>query len=95
MNAIGAIGVARAFQFSGAHGNLLWDPDRPLPNGPYQKDGHDDHSGPASTYHHVHAKLLRLHENMNTETGTELAAERHAFLEEFAERFEAEWYGEA
>ncbi|AHG02567.1 phosphohydrolase [Halobacterium sp. DL1] len=95
LDAIGAVGVARAFQFGGAHGNLLWDPDRPLPDpdDPYRKDGHDDHDGPASTYHHFHAKLLRLHENMNTETGRDIAAERHAFLEEFAERFEKEWYG--
>ncbi len=93
LDAIGAVGVARAFQFGGAHGNLLWDPDRSLPDGPYEKDDHDD--GPGSTYHHFHAKLLRLHENMNTETGKDIAAERHAFLEEFAERFEAEWYGGA
>jgi uncharacterized protein len=94
LDAIGAIGVARAFQFSGAHGNLLWDPDRPLPDGPYQKDGFADDDRPASTLDHFHTKLLRLHENMNTETGRELAAERHAFLEEFVERFEAEWYGD-
>ena len=93
LDAIGAVGVARAFAYGGAHGNLLWDPDQPLPDGPYQKDGYDDHDGPSSTYHHFHTKLLRLHENMNTETGREIAAERHAFLEEFAERFEAEWYG--
>ncbi|WP_336035552.1 HD domain-containing protein [Halobacterium yunchengense] len=97
LDAIGAVGVARAFQFGGAHGNLLWDPDRPLPDrdDAYRKDGHDDHDGPASTYHHFHAKLLRLRENMNTETGREIAAARHAILEEFAERFEREWYGEA
>lgn len=92
LDAIGAVGVARAFQFGGAHGNLMWDTDRPLPDGPYEKGDHDD--GPGSTYHHFHAKLLRLHENMSTETGRDIAAERHAFLEEFAERFEAEWYGE-
>jgi uncharacterized protein len=94
LDAIGAVGVARAFQFGGAHGNLMWDPERPLPDDDaYEKDGGGD--APGSTFHHVHAKLLRLHENMNTETGREMAAERHAFLEEFAERFEAEWYGEA
>jgi uncharacterized protein len=96
LDAIGAVGVARAFQFGGAHGNLLWDPDRPLPDDdPYEKDAGIDDDEPASTYHHFHAKLLRLHENMNTETGREIAAERHAFLEAFADRFEKEWYGEA
>lgn len=48
---------------------------------------------PGNTYHHVHAKLLRLHENMNTGTGWEIAAGRHAFLQDFVKRFEAEWYG--
>lgn len=96
LDAIGAVGAARAFQFGGAHGNLMWDTERPLPEDEaYEKDGGIDDDAPGSTYHHVHAKLLRLHENMNTETGREIAAERHAFLEEFAERFEAEWYGEA
>jgi uncharacterized protein len=95
LDAIGAVGVARTFQFGGAHGNLMWDPERPLPgdDDAYEKDDHEDEQ--ASTYHHIHSKLLRLHENMNTETGREIAAERHAFLEAFAERFEAEWYGEA
>jgi uncharacterized protein len=96
LDAIGAVGVARAFQFGGAHGNLMWDADRPLPDDEaYEKDAGIDDDAPGSTYHHIHAKLLRLHENMNTETGRERAAERHAFLEEFAERFEAEWEGEA
>ncbi len=96
LDAIGAVGVARAFQFGGAHGNRMWDTERPLPEDEaYEKDGGVDEDAPGSTYHHVHSKLLRLHENMNTETGREIAAERHAFLEEFAERFEAEWYGEA
>ena len=95
LDAIGAVGVARAFQFGGAHGNLMWDADRPLPEDEaYEKDAGIDDDSPGSTFHHIHAKLLRLHENMNTETGREIAAERHAFLEEFAERFEAEWYGE-
>nr|WP_272904648.1 HD domain-containing protein [Halobacterium sp. TGN-42-S1] len=97
LDAIGAVGVARAFQFGGAHGNLMWDTERPLPEDEaYEKDaGVDDDDVPGSTYHHIHAKLLRLHENMNTETGRGIAAERHAFLEAFAERFAAEWYGDA
>ncbi|MFC3477948.1 HD domain-containing protein [Halobacterium litoreum] len=97
LDAIGAVGVARAFQFGGAHDNLMWAPDRPLPGDEdaYEKDAGIDDDAPGSTYHHFHSKLLRLHENMNTEAGREIAAERHAFLEEFAERFESEWYGEA
>lgn len=95
LDAIGAVGVARAFAYGGAHGNLLWAPERELPDGDdhYDKTGGND-DGPGSTIHHFHSKLLRLKDAMNTETGRELAAERHAFLEEFLARFEAEWMGE-
>lgn len=97
LDAIGAVGVARAFAFGGAHGNLLWNPERELPDGddPYDKSGSDDApDGPGSTLHHFHSKLLRLRDAMNTETGRELAEERHEFLEEFLARFDAEWMGE-
>lgn len=92
LDALGAVGLARAFAFSGAHGNPLWRPDRDGgPVGPYVKRGRADD---ASTLRHVREKLLRLPETINTETGREIAAERHAFLEGFVERFEAEWRGE-
>lgn len=97
LDAIGAVGVARAFAFGGVHGNLLWDPERELPDGDdhYDKSGSDDHDGPGSTLHHFHSKLLRLRDAMNTETGRELAEPRHEFLEDYLERFEAEWMGDA
>ena len=93
LDAIGAVGLARAFAFSGAHGNPLWRPDGDgEPVGPYVKRGREDD---ASTIRHVREKLLRLRETMNTETGQEVAEERHAFLEAFVERFQREWRGEA
>lgn len=92
LDAIGAVGIARAFAFSGAHGNPLWRPDRDdEPVGVYEKLGRGDD---ASTIRHVREKLLRLRETMNTETGREIAAERHAYLEGFVDRFEREWCGE-
>lgn len=96
LDAIGAVGVARAFAFGGAHGNLLWDPERELPGADshYDKTGSDDDDGPGSTYHHFHSKLLRLSEAMNTETGRDMAESRHAFMEYFLARFEAEWMGD-
>lgn len=95
LDAIGAVGVARAFAFGGAHGNLLWNTDRELPDPDdhYDKTGGEE-DGPGSTYHHFHSKLLRLSEAMNTETGRDIAESRHAFMEYFLARFEAEWMGE-
>ena len=92
LDAIGAVGIARAFAFSGAHGNPLWRPDRDdEPVGAYEKLGRGDD---ASTVRHVREKLLRLRGTMNTETGREIATERHAYLAEFVDRFEREWCGQ-
>jgi len=90
LDAIGAVGVARAFQFGGAHGNLIWS-EHPVP----ERAGADDEHGRGDTIAHFRAKLLHLAEHMNTEAGRDLAAERQAFLEEFLDRFEREWRGEA
>ena len=78
LDAIGAVGVARNFAFTGVVGNRLWAPDA------------DEYSG----LEHFSDKLLHLEDEMNTATARTLAEDRHAFLEEFADRFEAEWYGE-
>ena len=96
LDAIGAVGIARAFAFGGAHGNLLWEPERELPaeDGRYDKTGGDGESGPGSTFHHFHSKLLRLSEAMNTDTARDIAESRHAFMEYYLARFESEWMGE-
>lgn len=78
LDAIGAVGVARNFAFTGVHGNRLWAPDSDEPSG----------------IDHAHDKLLKLRDEMNTEAGRRLAAERHRFLAEFVDRFEREWRGE-
>ena len=79
LDAMGAVGVGRTFAFGGVHGTPLWDPD----------------GTEYSQLYHFEDKLLRLREEMHTEPARELAAERHAFLEEFHERFRREWHGEA
>lgn len=79
LDAMGAVGVARDFAFTGVVGNPLWDPTG------------EEYSGLG----HFEDKLLRLVDEMHTEAARELAAERHAFLERFKARFEREWFGEA
>jgi hypothetical protein len=79
LDATGAIGVARTFAFGGAVGTPLWDPD-----------------GEAySQIYHFEDKLRRLTDELHTDPAREIAEDRHAFLEEFRERFLAEWHGEA
>lgn len=74
-----AVGVARCFAYTGAHGRPMWTPDSEEP----------------SAVDHFRAKLLELRGEMHTEAAREMAEGRHAFPESFLERFEAEWYGRA
>ncbi|ELY84882.1 HD domain-containing protein [Natrialba taiwanensis] len=90
LDATGAVGIARAFAYGGARGNPLWTAD-PAPE--WVAWSADESGG--STLEHFEEKLIHLRENMNTETGRRLAEERHAFLLEFHERFEREWFGAA
>ncbi len=77
LDALGAIGIARAFAYGGKMGRPIYDPETPM-----------------CSLQHFEDKLLHLAENMQTETGKALAAERHAFLLQFMERFLQEWgYG--
>ena len=78
LDAMGAVGIARTFMFSGNAGTDLWRP------------ASDDDSA----LDHFDEKLLQLTDEMHTATAREIARERHEFLEEFVERFEREWYGE-
>jgi uncharacterized protein len=86
LDAIGAIGVARTFAYSGRYGIPLWDPGVPVETGPY-----NDHRREASTIHHFYDKLLRLKNDFETETGKSLALERAEYLEGFLATFLSEW----
>lgn len=79
LDAMGAVGIARTFAFTGIVGNPLWEPTG------------EGYSGLG----HFEDKLLRLVDELHTEPARALAEERHAFLETFVDRFEAEWFGRA
>ena len=90
LDALGAIGIARAFAYGGHKGQPLYDPEQP----PTPHDSFEAYKrGSASTINHFYEKLLLLSARMNTPTGRRLAAERHRFLEQYLEQFFAEWEG--
>lgn len=88
LDAIGAIGIARAFATGAYFGQPLHDPEQPL------KTEYQGNNTP-STIHHFHEKLLKIADQMHTETARKFARERHAYLEEYLERFMKEWSGNA
>jgi len=90
LDAIGAIGVARAFNYGGFKNRTLHDPEiSPITN--MTKEEYKKNNAP--TINHFYEKLLLLKDKMNTETGKQIAAERHRFMELFLAQFYAEWEG--
>jgi len=89
LDAIGAIGIGRCFSFCGANGIPMW-----VPEIPFEKKDFDESIYDPSALHHFHSKLLKLKDNMNTETGKQMALERHEFIERFIKEFISEWKGE-
>ena len=80
LDAIGAIGIARAFNYGGFRNNPIWIPDeKPL-------------NQSKSTIGHFYDKLLKLKDMMNTQTGRIVAEQRHNILEQFLEQFYSEWH---
>ncbi len=89
LDAMGAIGIARAFNYGGFKNRALYDPAIPLQE--KQMSGKEKgSSSPAPTLNHFYEKLFLLKELMNTVTGRELALERHRYMVEFVKRFEHE-----
>ena len=91
LDALGAIGIARTFNYGGFKNRPLYNPQIP-PNLRMTKDEYKSNSAP--TLNHFYEKLLLLKDKMNTETGKQMAKERHHFMELFLSQFYAEWDGE-
>lgn len=92
LDAMGAIGIARAFAYGGHAGRPLHDPDSIAE---LHRDPAAYHASRSGTLNHFYEKLLLLAERMHTATGKRLAIERHKYMEGFVERFLAEWQGQA
>ncbi len=90
LDAIGAIGIARTFNYGGFKNNLMYDPDVP-PNLNMTKEEYKNHRG--TTINHFYEKLFLLKDRMNTETGKKIAQQRHEYMEGFVKQFLDEWEG--
>jgi len=84
LDAIGAIGIARAFNYGGFKNRPIHVPSKPLQE---YADSKAYHKSDAPTINHFYEKLLKLKDLMNTPTGIRIAEERHNFMLQFLDRF--------
>ncbi len=90
LDAIGAVGVARAFAYGGAKGRAMYDPAQP----PRERMNVEEYRAqPAPTINHFYEKLLLLKDRLNTRYARRMAEQRHQFMLAFLDEFYAEWEG--
>lgn len=90
LDAIGAVGVGRAFAYGGYKGRPLYDPDSP----PQAHRSFEQYKNSRSaTINHFYEKLLLLKDRMNTPAAKRMAEERHDFMLKFLDQFMREWDG--
>ena len=91
LDAIGAIGIARAFNYGGFKNRSLYNPEI-KPQLDLTKEEYRKSTAP--TINHFYEKLLLLKNKMNTVTGKKIAANRHQFMVDYLQQFNGEWNGE-
>ncbi len=91
LDALGAIGIARAFTYGGHKGREMYNPNVPPKLG-MTKEEYKTNIG--HTVNHFYEKLLLLKDSMHTDTGKQIAQDRHVFMQTYLEEFFAEWEGE-
>ena len=90
LDAIGAIGIARAFAYGGSRNRPLYDPTKSIQKTNTTKNYRAQKS---STLHHFDEKLFLLKNLMNTKTAKKIAQERHIYMKKFVQQFLLEWKG--
>jgi len=88
LDAIGAIGIARAFNYGGFKNRPIHNPEKPLQE---YSDSKAYHKSDAPTINHFYEKLLKLKDLMNTSTGQQMADVRHQYMLGFLDQFYREW----
>ena len=91
LDAIGAIGISRAFAYGGSKGRLIFDPEI-KPEIHKDFESYKKNTGP--TINHFYEKLLLIKDRLNTETAKKMAGRRHRFMVRFLREFTGEWNGE-
>lgn len=91
LDAMGAVGIARCFNYGGYKDRALYDPDI---SPKLDMTPEEYKASTAPTINHFYEKLLLIKDRMNTETGRRIATDRHRYMEDFLRQFYAEWNGE-